>query len=76
MTSNFSEGSNNTLNTTTGLSNLSIPHLVATLQSFNTRAELTIKKVITGQQTIRKENKKYLELQEGIKRSVTIYGQN
>ena len=72
-TNNFSEGSNNALNTAAGCSSPTIPRLMDILCRFNAEAELKIIQTSTGLQATRKPRSKTVKRSERIKRTVESY---
>ena len=72
-TNNFSEGSNNALNTAAGCSSPTILRLMDILRRFNAEAELKILQTSTGVQATRKQRNKVLKHNERVKRTVEGY---
>ena len=72
-TKNFSEGSNNALNTAVGCSIPTIPRLMDILCRFNAEAELHILQTSTGLQATRKPRNKVINHNERIRRTVEGY---
>ena len=72
-TNNFSEGSNNALNTAAGCSSPSISRLMDILRRFNAEAELKILQTSTGLEATRKPRNKVTKQLERVKRTVMNY---
>ena len=72
-TNNYSEGSNNALNTAAGCASPTIYRLIDILQGFNSGAELKILQTATGLEATRKPRNKTIKMQERVKRTVEGY---
>ena len=72
-TNNYSEGSNNALNTAAGCSSPTIYRLMDILKGFNAEAELKILQTATGQEATRKPRNKVLKMKERVKKTVQGY---
>jgi hypothetical protein len=72
-TNNYSEGSNNALNTAAGCSSPTISRLMDILCRFNAEAELKILQTSTGLQATRKPRSKITKQKERIRRTVEGY---
>ena len=72
-TNNFSEGSNNALNTAAGCSSPTMSRLMDILTKFTAEAELKILQSSTGMQATRKPRNKFVKRNERIEKTVQEY---